>query len=96
MVAEIRRGRVALYSRNGKIISHSYVEVAKALEGVKAEQVRAHRRPADAEHLCRLFRSEALSVISTRSSPPWHRFEVAEPKVSFLALRSRIDLWLTL
>src|SRR4051794_4150897 len=31
MVAEIRRGRVALYSRNGKIISHSYVEVAKAL-----------------------------------------------------------------
>lgn len=31
MVAEIRRGRVALYSRNGKIISNSYVEVAKAL-----------------------------------------------------------------
>jgi bifunctional non-homologous end joining protein LigD len=24
MVAEIRHGRVALYSRNGKIISHSY------------------------------------------------------------------------
>lgn len=39
MVAEIRRGRVALYSRNGKIISHSYVEVAKALEGVKADAV---------------------------------------------------------
>jgi len=39
MVAEIRRGRVALYSRNGKIISHSYLEVAKALEGVKADAV---------------------------------------------------------
>ena len=39
MVAEIRGGRVALYSRNGKIISHSYVEVAKALEGVKADAV---------------------------------------------------------
>ncbi|MGO4511106.1 non-homologous end-joining DNA ligase [Bradyrhizobium sp. 2TAF36] len=39
MVAEIRRGQVALYSRNGKIISHSYVEVAKALEGVKMDAV---------------------------------------------------------
>src|SRR4051812_26424424 len=39
MVSEIRRGRVALYSRNGKIISHSYLEVAKALEGVKADAV---------------------------------------------------------
>src|SRR5690348_3231860 len=39
MVAEIRRGQVALYSRNGKIISHSYAEVAKALEGVKADAV---------------------------------------------------------
>ena len=39
MVAEIRRGRVAPYSRNGKIISHSYVEVAKALEGVKPDAV---------------------------------------------------------
>jgi bifunctional non-homologous end joining protein LigD len=39
MVSEIRGGRVALYSRNGKIISHSYAEVAKALEGVKADAV---------------------------------------------------------
>src|SRR5947209_18754706 len=39
MVAEIRRGRVALYSRNGKIISHSYIEVAKALDGVKGDAV---------------------------------------------------------
>ena len=39
MVAEIRRGQVALYSRNGKIISRSYVEVAKALEGVKGDAV---------------------------------------------------------
>src|SRR5258705_5185125 len=39
MVAEIRRGKVALYSRNGKIISHSYIEVAKALESVKGDAV---------------------------------------------------------
>ena len=39
MVAEIRRGRVALYSRNGKIISRRYVEVAKALEGVRGDAV---------------------------------------------------------
>jgi bifunctional non-homologous end joining protein LigD len=39
MVAEIRRGKVALYSRNGKIISRSYMEVAKALEGVKGDAV---------------------------------------------------------
>ncbi|MGY3235533.1 bifunctional non-homologous end joining protein LigD [Bradyrhizobium sp. USDA 4448] len=39
MVSEIRSGRVALYSRNGKIISHSYVEVAKALERVKVDAV---------------------------------------------------------
>jgi bifunctional non-homologous end joining protein LigD len=39
MVSEIRGGKVALYSRNGKIISHSYIEVAKALEGVKGDAV---------------------------------------------------------
>jgi bifunctional non-homologous end joining protein LigD len=39
MVSEIRGGKVTLYSRNGKIISHSYVEVAKALEGVKTDAV---------------------------------------------------------
>ena len=39
MVSEIRGGKVALYSRNGKIISHSYVEVAQALEGVKGDAV---------------------------------------------------------
>src|SRR5690349_4889567 len=39
MIAEIRRGKVSLYSRNGKVISHSYLEVAKALEGVKADAV---------------------------------------------------------
>jgi len=39
MVAEIRRGSVALYSRNGKIISRSYTEVAEALEGVKGDAV---------------------------------------------------------
>jgi bifunctional non-homologous end joining protein LigD len=39
MVAEIRRGKVALYSRNGKVISRSYIEVAEALEGVKGDAV---------------------------------------------------------
>src|SRR4051812_41850570 len=39
MIAEIRRGKVALYSRNGKIISQSYMEIAKALEGVRADAV---------------------------------------------------------
>jgi bifunctional non-homologous end joining protein LigD len=38
MIAKIRRGKVALYSRNGKIISHSYIEVAKALESVKGRR----------------------------------------------------------
>ena len=39
MIAEIRRGKVALYSRNGKIISHSYMEVARALERVNKDAV---------------------------------------------------------
>ena len=39
MVAKIEGGSVALYSRNGKVISHSYIEVAKALEGVKGDAV---------------------------------------------------------
>jgi bifunctional non-homologous end joining protein LigD len=39
MVAKIKEGKVTLYSRNGKIISHSYIEVAKALEGVKGDAV---------------------------------------------------------
>src|ERR1044072_3797389 len=39
MIAEIRRGKVSLYCRNGKIISRSYIEVAKALEGVKGDAV---------------------------------------------------------
>src|SRR6202012_5589633 len=39
MVAEIAGGKVALYSRNGKIISHPYIEVAKALERVKGDAV---------------------------------------------------------
>ena len=39
MVAKIDSGKVTLYSRNGKIISGSYVDVAKALEGVKGDAV---------------------------------------------------------
>jgi bifunctional non-homologous end joining protein LigD len=39
MVAKIKGGKVTLYSRNGKIISHSYAEVAKALESVKGDAV---------------------------------------------------------
>jgi bifunctional non-homologous end joining protein LigD len=39
MLAKIARGKVTLYSRNGKILSHSYIDVAKALEGVKGDAV---------------------------------------------------------
>lgn len=39
MVATIEGGKVTLYSRNGKIISQSYIEVAKALEGTKGDAV---------------------------------------------------------
>jgi bifunctional non-homologous end joining protein LigD len=39
MVAKIKGGSVTLYSRNGKIISHNYIEVAKALEGVRGDAV---------------------------------------------------------
>src|SRR4051794_1606014 len=39
MVATIEQGRVTLYSRNGKIISDNYIEVAKALEGMKHDAV---------------------------------------------------------
>lgn len=39
MVSEVRRGKVALYSRNGKIISRSYIEIAKALEGVRGDAI---------------------------------------------------------
>jgi bifunctional non-homologous end joining protein LigD len=39
MIACIDGGKVTLYSRNGKIISHSYVEVAQALERVKHDAV---------------------------------------------------------
>ena len=39
MVAEIKSHKVALYSRNGKIISGSYIEVARALEDVKGDAV---------------------------------------------------------
>jgi ATP-dependent DNA ligase len=35
MVAKIEDGKVTLYSRNGKVISNNYIEIAKALEGVK-------------------------------------------------------------
>ena len=39
MVAVIEAGEVTLYSRNGKIISQNYIEVAKALEGMKHDAV---------------------------------------------------------
>jgi bifunctional non-homologous end joining protein LigD len=39
MVASIKRGKVTLYSRNGKIISDSYLPVARALEQVKRDVV---------------------------------------------------------
>jgi bifunctional non-homologous end joining protein LigD len=39
MVATIEGGQVTLYSRNGKIISENYIEVARALEGIKHDTV---------------------------------------------------------
>ena len=39
MVATIEDGEVTLYSRNGKIISQNYIEVAKALEGIEQDAV---------------------------------------------------------
>jgi bifunctional non-homologous end joining protein LigD len=39
MVAAIERGKVTLYSRNGKIISDSYLPVAKAVETIKCDAV---------------------------------------------------------
>jgi bifunctional non-homologous end joining protein LigD len=39
MVASIERGKVTLYSRNGKIISDSYLPIARALEKVKGNAV---------------------------------------------------------
>jgi ATP dependent DNA ligase domain len=39
MVASIEGGNITLYSRNGKIISDSYLPVARALEKVKADAV---------------------------------------------------------
>jgi bifunctional non-homologous end joining protein LigD len=39
MVATVEGGSVTLYSRNGKIVSHNYIEVARALEGVRGDSV---------------------------------------------------------
>src|SRR5215213_4956563 len=39
MVATIEDGAVTLYSRNGKIISENYIEVAKALEAIRHDAV---------------------------------------------------------
>ena len=39
MIACIDRGKVTLYSRNGKIVSDSYLPVAKALEKMKGDAV---------------------------------------------------------
>ena len=39
MVATIEDGEVTLYSRNGKIISHRYIEVTQAFEGIKHDAV---------------------------------------------------------
>jgi bifunctional non-homologous end joining protein LigD len=39
MVATIEGDQVTLYSRNGKIISQNYIEVAKALEAIKHDAV---------------------------------------------------------
>jgi bifunctional non-homologous end joining protein LigD len=37
--ATVVGGKVTLFSRNGKIINHSYIEVARALEGARGDAV---------------------------------------------------------
>ena len=64
MIAQIRRGKVALYSRNGKIISHSYMEVARALERVNTDAVDRRRTCSH-----RKRRRLALSVAAERVAP---------------------------
>jgi bifunctional non-homologous end joining protein LigD len=39
MVAHVEGGKVTLYSRNGKVLTHHYSEVAKALQGAKHDAV---------------------------------------------------------
>jgi bifunctional non-homologous end joining protein LigD len=39
MVAKIESGKVTLYSRNGQVISHNYIEVARALEGFRCDAI---------------------------------------------------------
>src|SRR3979490_1568636 len=39
VIAEIRKGKVALYTRNGNIISRNHIEVAKALAGAEGDAV---------------------------------------------------------
>jgi bifunctional non-homologous end joining protein LigD len=39
VLATIEGGEVTLYSRNGKIIGHNFIQVAKALEGIKHDAV---------------------------------------------------------
>jgi bifunctional non-homologous end joining protein LigD len=39
VLATIEGGEVTLYSRNGKVIGHNYIQVAKALEGIKHDAV---------------------------------------------------------
>jgi ATP-dependent DNA ligase len=39
MIAVTKSGKVTLYSRNGKIISHNYIEVARVLEEVEGDAV---------------------------------------------------------
>jgi bifunctional non-homologous end joining protein LigD len=39
MVIKIDGGKVTLYSRNGKIISSDYLEMAKAFEAVKGNAI---------------------------------------------------------
>jgi bifunctional non-homologous end joining protein LigD len=39
MVAVVEKGRVTLYSRNGKIVSDTYMPIAKALESIRRDVV---------------------------------------------------------
>jgi bifunctional non-homologous end joining protein LigD len=61
MVAKIESGKITLYGRNGQVMSRNYIEVAKALEGVKGDAV------IDSELVASLTRTAFLISCSCRT-----------------------------
>lgn len=83
MVAEIKNGKVTLFSRNGKIISQSYIEVTKALAGVSSDSVIDGEPVASEKTASRItaasgpaLRSPATTSTAS-ASPIWPSFLVS-------------------